>query len=615
MNRTQGGLTLIEIIVVLAALAILAAILIPTVISLPEQAEEARAGNDARAIGEAIYNLQRNLAKWPVYASSVGGLTNPANATLQRLNSAGNAPGVSGATADWIIAANTDDLDDHLATNRLPDASQYPTTGEFAWRGPYLAEAPADPWGNRFIVNVQWLQPGASPNGSDPGQGTDAVLMIEIHGTALGGTANGITMIGHDSVLRGLAINNFGGSGVLLLNAMANTVGGNFIGTNVTGTAAEGNGVGITVNNSHDNTIGTTARPDTNLISGNGTGIIIIGESAMNLVRRNLIGTQADGVTPLGNTSHGILITGGADCNTIGGIPTPYRNIIAFNGGDGVALATDGGINNYVDPNYIHDNGGLGVDINDDGPTPNDDLDVDAGPNEMQNYPVLTSAVAEFGGLKVTGSLNSTPYLYFNMFFLVNDACDASGYGEGQMFVDERTIFDSDGDGQMSFSYFFNQAVAPGKFIAASASNPESTSEFSQCVEVQQGDPGTSTPTPSASPTPTATPTGQTPTPTGQTATPTPTGPAGRVHGDIRCDGEVDATDSLGILREVARLPQIAQTEPCPDLGDNVSGRIFGDVLCNGGIDAVDALAILRFVAGLSPPQPGMGCPSVGEEV
>lgn len=163
MNRTQGGLTLIEIIVVLAALAILAALLIPTVLSLPEQAEEARAGNDARAIGEAIYHLQKNLAKWPVYSSSIGGLTVP-NATLERLISAGNAPGVSGATAEWINAANTDDLDDHLATNRLSDASQYPVTGEFAWRGSYLAEAPADPWGNRFIVNVRWLQPGASPN-------------------------------------------------------------------------------------------------------------------------------------------------------------------------------------------------------------------------------------------------------------------------------------------------------------------------------------------------------------------------------------------------------------------------------------------------------------------
>jgi len=163
MNRAQGGLTLIELIVVLAALAIIVAILIPTVISLPEQAEELRAKNDARAIGEAIQNLHKDLAKWPVYASSP--LT-PANATLQRLISAGNAPGVSGApgTADWVDALNTDALDDHLATNRLSDASQYPGTGEFAWRGSYLAEAPADPWGNRFIVNVRWLQPGASPN-------------------------------------------------------------------------------------------------------------------------------------------------------------------------------------------------------------------------------------------------------------------------------------------------------------------------------------------------------------------------------------------------------------------------------------------------------------------
>ena len=71
---------------------------------------------------------------------------------------------MSGATAEWVDAANADDIDDHLANNRLPDASQYPTTGEFAWRGSYLAEAPADPWGNRFIVNVRWLQPGASPD-------------------------------------------------------------------------------------------------------------------------------------------------------------------------------------------------------------------------------------------------------------------------------------------------------------------------------------------------------------------------------------------------------------------------------------------------------------------
>ncbi len=120
--------------------------------------------------------------------------------------------------------------------------------------------------------------------------------------------------------------------------------------------------------------------------------------------------------------------------------------------------------------------------------------------------------------------------------------------------------------------------------IVSSASNPESTSEFSLCIEVVAG--------------------GPTPTPTQET-----------VHGDIRCDGKVDATDGLGILREVAGLPQIAQTPPCPNLGDNVGGRIFGDVLCNGGIDPVDALAVLRFVAGLPPLPAGIGCPAVGEEV
>ena len=66
------------------------AILIPTVISLPEQAEEVRAKNDARAIGESIQNFNKDLAKWPVYASSTPGLI-PSNATLERLISAGNA--------------------------------------------------------------------------------------------------------------------------------------------------------------------------------------------------------------------------------------------------------------------------------------------------------------------------------------------------------------------------------------------------------------------------------------------------------------------------------------------------------------------------------------------
>jgi len=432
-----------------------------------------------------------------------------------------------------------------------------------------------------------YTQPGAVKNSEQPGEGTNAALMIEISGESLGGSANGITMMGSNSTVKGLVINGFGGSGVLLAGAVANTVAGNFIGTDVTGTTAVPNGVGVTLEDTHDSAIGTTAAEDTNVISGNGVGIVLAGESAMNVVRRSLIGVKADGVSPLGNGSHGVVMTGGADCNTIGGSPPAYRNVIAFNGGDGVALATDGGINNYVDPNWIHDNGGLGVDINDDGPTPNDGLDADTGPNDMQNYPVLTSAVAEGGGLTVSGYLSSTPRLYFNLFFLANKECDPSGYGEGEQFIDERPVADTDGDGMNVFSFYLSQAVAPGTFIVASASNPESTSEFSQCVAVTEGAP----------------------------ATPTPPAPAGLIQGDVRCDGAVDATDALGILREVAGLPQILQKEPCPELGDVVGGHAFGDILCDGGIDAVDALAALRYVAGLPPIAGGPGCPEVGSPI
>ncbi|HSP54977.1 MAG TPA: right-handed parallel beta-helix repeat-containing protein [Dehalococcoidia bacterium] len=422
-----------------------------------------------------------------------------------------------------------------------------------------------------------YTQPGSSQNTMGPGDGTNAVLMVQISGANLGPSANGIAMIGTNSVVRGLVITGFGGSGILLAGANLGTVGGNFIGTDVTAFAPAGNGAGITVDDANDNNIGTTAAADTNVISGNGTGIVLTGVSERTLVRRNLIGTQADGVSPLPNDSHGIQITGGADCNTIGGVPLAYRNVIAFNGGDGVSLATDGGINNYVDPNYIHDNGGLGVDINDDGPTPNDDLDADSGPNDLQNYPVLTSAVSTGGGLTVTGNLNSTPRLYFNMFFIVNDSCDPSGYGEGEQFIDERTVVDLDGDGNNPFTFFLNEPVPPGNFLVAAASNPESSSEYSPCIQVTAG----------------------------QTL----------VYGDIRCDGHVDATDVLGILREVVGLPQISQTEPCPDLGTFAAGHVFGDVLCDGEIDAVDALADLRFIAGLSPLPAPAGCPAVGHEV
>ena len=55
-----------------------------------------------------------------------------------------------------------------------------------------------------------------------------------------------------------------------------------------------------------------------------------------NRIERNLIGTAADGTSPLGNGSHGIAIWLGNHDNIVGGRDPAARNTIAFNGGAGV---------------------------------------------------------------------------------------------------------------------------------------------------------------------------------------------------------------------------------------------------------------------------------------
>jgi hypothetical protein len=115
------------------------------------------------------------------------------------------------------------------------------------------------------------------------------------------------------------------------------------------------------------------------------------------------------------------------------------------------------------------------------------------------------------------------------------------------------------------------------------------------------GDGGTPTPTPTPSPSPSPTP-----------FVPPPQG----LQGDVTCDFALTSVDALGDLRYVAGLPQIAQHEPCADIGADVPWGVQGDVNCdNGAVTAVDALGILRYVAGLPPISQHEPCPDVGTTV
>ncbi len=222
--------------------------------------------------------------------------------------------------------------------------------------------------------------------------------IIELNGSLAGATATGLKFTGGSSTLRGLVINRYGAYGVRLDGGGANIVEGNFIGTNVSGTAALGNvSEGVYIVGSSANRVGGTALAARNVISGNGIGgVRIVGPSATgNKIHGNYIGTAVDGVTPLGNGGHGVSIAS-AYGNAIGGAGAGEGNTIAYNTGAGVQIWT-GATSNAVLSNSIHSNGLLGIDLalfDISGVTPNDPGDPDTGPNNLQNFPVLSSATS-----------------------------------------------------------------------------------------------------------------------------------------------------------------------------------------------------------------------------
>lgn len=107
----------------------------------------------------------------------------------------------------------------------------------------------------------------------------------------------------------------------------------------------------------------------------------------------------------------------------------------------------DGTLNNAIRGNAIYANANLGIDLGVDGVDSNDAGDADTGPNNRQNYPVLSSASSNASSTTITGSLNSTPNTQFILDFYASDSCDPSGYGEGGRYLGSDTVT-TDGNGR-----------------------------------------------------------------------------------------------------------------------------------------------------------------------
>jgi hypothetical protein len=271
---------------------------------------------------------------------------------------------------------------------------------------------------------------------------------------------------------------------------------GNYIGTDVTGTAPLGNRLdGVAILSVHNAVaiggfLGGGASAGTrNLISGNvRSGILILGSDQV-IVVNNYIGTDAAGTNPLGNGIAGVFIAVGGLATNFIGVPAEPNNI-AFNAGPGVGVNT--GTGNFIVYNSIHDNAGLGIDLDFNntasGVTPNDHCDTDHGPNNLQNFPELTSVTPTQNSVTIQGTLNSRPSPWGHRIqFFASPACDPLGFGEGQSFLGETKVV----IGQFctaTFTFSTQFPVPSGWVITATATDIYgNTSEFSQCITVPQG--------------------------------------------------------------------------------------------------------------------------------
>ena len=324
-----------------------------------------------------------------------------------------------------------------------------------------------------------YTQPGSSVN--TLADGTNARILVELDGSEEGSSfANGLE-IGADNVaVRGLAINGFGNNGISIgSGGTGNRIEGNFIGNDPSGTVDVGNRLsGVAVFGS-GNTVGGTSPFQRNVISGNGgfgVGISNFQAPGNNKVEGNLIGTKKNGTSALGNSASGVDIRSSG--NLVGGATLASANTVAFNAGDGIAVAL--GSANSVSPfNSIFSNAGLGIDLlggteNAAGATANDPGDADAGPNDLQNKPILASATNSGGATTVKGRLNSTP----DEVFLIRFFSSPSGNeGKKRVGVDSVT---TDANGDASFTSPV-QSVAAGQRITATAESfaGGNSSEFS----------------------------------------------------------------------------------------------------------------------------------------
>lgn len=298
----------------------------------------------------------------------------------------------------------------------------------------------------------------AKSMGSDSASSSTAVSAGILDAPNVDTSTSEITVGGLSPNDRNIISGNLGGAISILATDI--TVQGNYIGLGSNGVTLLGNSLGadvetgnITVDYANHVLIGGTSPGSSNVISGAGTSGISPVATKNIAIQGNYIGTDYTGTIDKPNSGDGITFFQSPNSNAIVGGDSPQaRNIINSNGQQGIGINQSSGIvirGNDISSNSVsgvsgvsavveandiqivdntissNGNDGIalqgsptevtiiensifsnidqGIDLGGDGVTANDELDVDTGPNDYLNFPVIdfsyesnTSTIAEY---------------------------------------------------------------------------------------------------------------------------------------------------------------------------------------------------------------------------
>lgn len=333
------------------------------------------------------------------------------------------------------------------------------------------------------------------------GNGAFGILMLEGTGSILRGNYFGLNAAGTAALPTGDDLYVFDPAGDLTIggsvagqgNVFASNgtaidihdaagidIRGNLIGTAASGTTLAGAGVtGVALYNVDGATV------DDNVIGGfSANAIFLAGGTHDVTVQGNHIGVDASGAVALPLGAAGISVQGLSPAPsdvTIGGTGAGDANVITNCASHGIGLLGDSSelVRITMRGNRITGNGGLGIDLDQDGVSPNDADDSDIGSNGRQNFPVLTSVLATAIDTTVTGTLNSLPNTTYTIDLYTNDVADPSGFGEGATYLGSAIVLIG-ATGTANFGVVLPTVIAPGTVVSATATDGAgSTSEFS----------------------------------------------------------------------------------------------------------------------------------------